>query len=155
MKWYKYSLKIMWNSGNKPSWRTVLSTWASELFSLINESVEVQWVNSIIMSSIIFMTAVFYQGCIFSTIWHIKFPNVPLSFKLGFTGTWSQEICVCFSIPQGSHRLEKYLNIQDCLEKSLKIKFALKSTWKRLKDLEKSWNFSICKRIQHFFGGLN
>ena len=29
---------------------------------------------------------------------------------------------------QGSHRLEKYLNIQDCLEKSLEIKFALKST---------------------------
>ena len=29
---------------------------------------------------------------------------------------------------QGSHRLEKYLNIQDCLEKSLKTKFALKST---------------------------
>ena len=29
---------------------------------------------------------------------------------------------------QGSHRLEKYLNIQDCLEKSFKIKFALKST---------------------------
>ena len=29
---------------------------------------------------------------------------------------------------QGSHRLEKYLNIQKCLEKSLKIKFALKST---------------------------
>ena len=28
-------------------------------------------------------------------------------------------------ISQGSHRLEKYLNIQDCLEKSLKIKFAL------------------------------
>ena len=30
-------------------------------------------------------------------------------------------------ISQGSHRLEKYLNIQDCLEKSLKIKFAVKS----------------------------
>ena len=29
---------------------------------------------------------------------------------------------------QGSQRLEKYLNIQDCLEKTLKIKFALKST---------------------------
>ena len=27
---------------------------------------------------------------------------------------------------QGSHRLEKYLNILDCLEKYLKIKFALK-----------------------------
>ena len=30
-------------------------------------------------------------------------------------------------ITQGSHRLEKYLNIQDCLEKSMKIKFTLKS----------------------------
>ena len=29
---------------------------------------------------------------------------------------------------QCSHRLEKYLNIPDCLEKSLKMKFALKST---------------------------
>ena len=29
---------------------------------------------------------------------------------------------------QGLHRLEKYLNIQVCFEKSLKIKFALKST---------------------------
>ena len=29
---------------------------------------------------------------------------------------------------QGSHRLEKSLNIQEFLEKSLKIKFALKST---------------------------
>ena len=48
---------------------------------------------------------------------------------------------------QGSHRLEKYLNIQDCLEKSLKIKFALKSTWKTLKGIEKSLNFTICKRI--------
>ena len=31
-------------------------------------------------------------------------------------------------IMQGSHRIEKYLNLQDCLEKSLKIIFALKST---------------------------
>ena len=31
-------------------------------------------------------------------------------------------------LDQGSHRLEKYLNIQDCLEESLKIKVALKST---------------------------
>ena len=34
---------------------------------------------------------------------------------------------------QGSHSFEKYLNIQDCLEKSSKIKFALKSTGKTLK----------------------
>ena len=52
---------------------------------------------------------------------------------------------------QGSHRLEKYLNIQDCLEKSLKMKFALKSTWKTLNGIEKSLNFTICKRIQHCF----
>ena len=31
-------------------------------------------------------------------------------------------------IMQGLHRLENYLTIQDCLEKSLRLKFALKST---------------------------
>ena len=52
---------------------------------------------------------------------------------------------------QGWHRLEKYLNIQDCLEKSLKIKFALKSTGKTLKGLEKSLNLTIYRRIQLCF----
>ena len=37
---------------------------------------------------------------------------------------------------QGSHRLEKYLNIQECLEKSLKLHFALKNTQRHLKVLE-------------------
>ena len=46
-------------------------------------------------------------------------------------------------ILQDSHRLEKYLNIQDCLEKSLHIKFALKSTGKSIKGLEKSLNSTI------------
>ena len=50
---------------------------------------------------------------------------------------------------QGLHWLEKYLNIQNCLEKSLKIKFALKSARKTLKGLEKSLNFTIYRRIQH------
>ena len=59
---------------------------------------------------------------------------------------------------QGLRRLKKYLNIQDCLEKSFKIKsawksfkskFALKSTLKTLKGLEKSLNFTIYRRIQH------
>ena len=55
------------------------------------------------------------------------------------------------SAVQGSYRLEKYLNIQDYLEKSLKIKFALKSVGKILKGLEKSLNFTIYKKIQHCF----
>ena len=44
---------------------------------------------------------------------------------------------------QGSHRLEKYLNLEGFLEKSLKIKDALKSTGKLLKCLEKILNSSI------------
>ena len=44
---------------------------------------------------------------------------------------------------QGSHRLEKNLNFEGLLEKSLKINSALKSTGKSLKGLEKSLNFSI------------
>ena len=52
-------------------------------------------------------------------------------------------------ISQGLHMLEKYLNIQDCLEKSLKFQFSLKSTWKTQKVLEKSLNFTIYRRIQH------
>ena len=44
-----------------------------------------------------------------------------------------------FLVLQGSHTgLEKYLNLEGFLEKSLKIKFALKSTGKSLKGLEKS-----------------
>ena len=37
---------------------------------------------------------------------------------------------------QGSHSLEKYLNLEGFLEKSLKIISALKSTGKSLKSLE-------------------
>ena len=44
---------------------------------------------------------------------------------------------------QVSHRLEKYLNLWDCLEMSLKLKFALKSTGKALKSIEKSLSSTI------------
>ena len=46
-------------------------------------------------------------------------------------------------VGQVSHRLEKYLNLEGFLEKSLKIKSALKSTGKPLKSLEKSLNSTI------------
>ena len=44
---------------------------------------------------------------------------------------------------QGSHRLEKYLNLEGFLEKSLKIRYALKSTGKAHKGFEKSLISSI------------
>ena len=46
-------------------------------------------------------------------------------------------------VPQGSQGLEKYFNLEGFLEKSLKIKSALKSTWKSLKSLKKSLNSTI------------
>ena len=46
---------------------------------------------------------------------------------------------------QGLHRLEKYLNLEGFLDKSLKIKYALKSTGKSLKGLEKSLNSTFCR----------
>ena len=46
-------------------------------------------------------------------------------------------------IYQGSHRLEKHLNLEGFIEKSLKVKSALKSTGKSLKSLEKSLNSTI------------
>ena len=49
-------------------------------------------------------------------------------------------------ISQGWHRLEKYLNLEGYLEKSLKVNSALKSTGKSLKGLEKSLNSSIFRR---------
>ena len=47
---------------------------------------------------------------------------------------------------QGSHRLEKYLNIEGFLEKYLKIKSALKRIGKSLKG---------CSQILLFYVGLN
>ena len=46
-------------------------------------------------------------------------------------------------LDQASHRLEKYLNIEGFLEKSLKIQYALKSTEKSFECLEKSLISSI------------
>ena len=49
-------------------------------------------------------------------------------------------------VSKSSHRLEKYLNLEGFLEKSLKTKSALKSTGKPLKSLEKSLNSTISCR---------
>ena len=54
-----------------------------------------------------------------------------------------QFLCYLLHGYQGSHRLEKYLNLDGFLEKSLKIKSALKRTGKSLKSLEKSLNSTI------------
>ena len=57
----------------------------------------------------------------------------------------SPEMLCCVLEQQGSHRLEKYLNLEGFLEKSLKIKYALKSTGKSQKCLEKSLNSIFCR----------
>ena len=46
-----------------------------------------------------------------------------------------REMNICYDC-QGSHRLEKYLNIEGFLKKSLKTKTALKSTGESLQGLE-------------------
>ena len=74
--------------------------------------------------------------------------HIGIKCQIHFSGEKNKIADECI-IYQGSHRLEKYLNIQDYLEKSLKIKFALKSTGETLKGLEKSLNFTIYRRIQH------
>ena len=63
--------------------------------------------------------------------------------KAGGTGYQANNNCYR---RQGSCRLEKYLNLEGVLEKSLKIKFALKSTGKSLINLENSSNFAIFYR---------
>ena len=55
----------------------------------------------------------------------------------------------CSSIKQGLHRLEKYMNLEGFLEKSMKIKYALKSTGKSLECREKSLNPSFFCRTYH------
>ena len=54
--------------------------------------------------------------------------------------------------PQGSHRLEAYLNLEDFLKKSLKIISALKSIGKSLESLEQSLNSTIFCRNQYKIG---
>ena len=61
-----------------------------------------------------------------------------MGYRLEFP---NNDVLTVFILAQGSHRLEKYLNIEGFLEKSLKIQYALKSTGKSLKCLEKSLIF--------------
>ena len=60
-------------------------------------------------------------------------------------GTVFHKHNILVRIEKGSHKLEKYLNLKDFLEKSLKIKSPLKSSGKSPKSLEKSLNstFSV------------
>ena len=64
-------------------------------------------------------------------------------FRKGIPGKRGNLKIACTVQSQGSHRLEKYLNLEFFLEKSFKIKSALKSTGKSIKGLEKSLSSSI------------
>ena len=65
--------------------------------------------------------------------------NVPICKEYMYTQT-KQRVIFLY---QGLHMLEKYLNLEGFLEKSLKIKNALKSTGKSNKSLEKYLNSTI------------
>ena len=71
-------------------------------------------------------------------MFHISF--CMFSYRLMSTPTFIEQsphsFIITQCIVQGLHRLEKYLNIQDCLDKSLKIKFALKVLEKHSKALK-------------------
>ena len=69
-----------------------------------------------------------------------EFSNQYIGFRIKSTPSVYMYI-VCNKFTVDYYMLEKYLNIQDCLEKSLKIKFALKSTRKTLKGIDKSLEF--------------
>ena len=45
-----------------------------------------------------------------------------------YVGVGPARVCYDQLVSQSLHRLEKFLNIQDCHEKSLKVKFTLKRT---------------------------
>ena len=64
--------------------------------------------------------------------------------------THSAQLARTIIMVQGSQRLKKYLNLEDFLEKSLKIKCALKSTGKSLKCLEKWLIFSSPEPKAHW-----
>ena len=52
------------------------------------------------------------------------------SRDMGYRYPTPPSIHALLTVLQGSHRLEKYLNLEGFLIKSLKIKYALKSTGK-------------------------
>ena len=71
-------------------------------------------------------------------------------FRHKFSQAMHQILVILVYNFQDLHRLEKYLNLEGFLEKSLKIKSALKSTGKSLKSLEKSLNLTIFCRTKHY-----
>ena len=66
-----------------------------------------------------------------------------MSSKPAKDTSWHELACVSGQL------LEKYLNLEGFLEKSLKIKSALECTEKPLKSLEKSLNSTIFCRTLH------
>ena len=67
-------------------------------------------------------------------LWLPKF--LPWNFTKKFKMLVKSGFAQACLLNQGSHRLEKYFNLEGFLEKSLKIKSALKSTGKSPKALK-------------------
>ena len=74
--------------------------------------------------------------------------------RKGYTPGKIKGVRLC-SLSQGLHRHEKLYAYERFLEKSLKIKSALKIAGESLKCLEKSLNFTIFLFLNAFFGAVD
>ena len=81
-------------------------------------------------------------NCKYNRLEFLFFPFVTHHICPKFSDTLEINNMNISLITQGTHRLEKYLNLEGFLEKSMKIKDALKSTGKSCKCLEKALNSS-------------
>ena len=85
-------------------------------------------------------------------VW-FDFRETPCNMRI-FSWYWRFP-CSFFRIQQGSHRLEKYLNLEGFLEKSLKVKYSLKSTGNHSNALKRPWIFLFSVGFNTVDGDLN
>ena len=70
-----------------------------------------------------FVLSLFYIGCLTAVVEQVGSSHASVN-ALYLLKTRNPSMGTL----QGSHRLDKYLSVHNCLEKSLKMKFALEST---------------------------
>ena len=130
-KWHKLKQKTKWH-GNQKNTIYTLNIWTPEFLIILI----LNWKNNnILLRS--YLPLLHSEWC-FGHSYYLPSRLVALVLTKNVKIIFGLDIFfpACYLlVVKGSHRLEKYLNIQDSLEKSLKIKFALKGTLKHSKAL--------------------